>query len=71
MLATIVAISIAMVRVLPQETSMKRLLTLAVCLVFFIFLAGCGEKNENKKQIKIETPRGSTTIEINQTEKKP
>lgn len=48
---------------------MKRLIALIACLTFSCFVMGCGEKNESKREIKIETPGGSTTIEINKTEK--
>lgn len=46
---------------------MKRFVALAACLAVCCALTGCEEGNKVEREIKIETPRGTTTIE---TEKK-
>jgi hypothetical protein len=39
---------------------MKRFFTLAACLALFCSLIGCGESNEVKREINIQTPGGTT-----------
>lgn len=39
---------------------MKRLLTLVACVALTCTLAGCGESNEVKREINIQTPGGTT-----------
>jgi ABC-type uncharacterized transport system auxiliary subunit len=42
------------------DTSMRRLLALAACLALSCSLIGCGESNEVKREINIQTPGGTT-----------
>jgi hypothetical protein len=49
---------------------MQRILTLSLCLACSCLLFGCEDTNKVKREIKIDTPRGTTTIETEHTEKK-